>query len=258
MLPYMFRMKRKSLFFKKIIALCSKIAFSVRSIYESYLGWFDGNATNLNPLTTPERARQIANLAGGIENMLQEAYDAFSRKEYQWAAELADMIMSLDPEGKRGREIKSEALFRLGEETYNTNARHYYFTQALELTGRIRFPQDIKTEKGVAHAIPIELVFKAMTISLDPVASIDKEMAVTFKITDTGEVYTVIVRRGVAEILRSEYEKADVVVHVEENLWKELATGVTSPVLALAGGKLKVDGLKIIALKEFMDLFAGP
>lgn len=235
--------------------LYGQVSFSVRSIYERYLGWFDGNATNLEPLPYWERAEKIAAMVGGIDKLISEAEKALANDEYQWAAELADMILAVEPGNQSGRKIKVEALLQLGEATYNTNARYYYFSQALELAGKITLPEDVKVEAEAAHVIPIGEIFRSMTVRLDPVASADLEMACTFHITDTGEIYTIIVRRGVAELVCSEIENADVIVHIEENLWKELASGVTSPVLALASGKFKVEDNKLFALNKFMDLF---
>ncbi len=241
----------------ELLELYGQVSFSIRSMYDRYLGWFDGNATNLEPLPYWERAEKISEMVGGTDKLIREAEKALKDGEHQWAAELADMIIAVEPANNKGREIKIEALLQLGEATYNTNARHYYFTQALEMAGIIELPKDPVIEPEAAHAIPIEDLFITMAVSLDPVAGADQTMAVTFNISDTGEVYTIKVRRGVAELSREAYEDADVIVHVEENVWKELATGSTGPVAALLGGGLKVEGFKLITLSRFLDLFGG-
>jgi alkyl sulfatase BDS1-like metallo-beta-lactamase superfamily hydrolase len=43
------------------------VQWSVRSIFTGYLGWFDGNPTNLNPLAPKTEAEHMAKLAGGSE-----------------------------------------------------------------------------------------------------------------------------------------------------------------------------------------------
>ena len=96
-----------------------------------------------------------------------------------------------------------------------------------------------------------------MTVALDPAAAAHEESAAQFNISDTGEVYTIIVRRGIAELFYGAYEDADLIINVEENTWKELAAGVTTPALVLATGKLSVEGLRLLTLNEFMNLFDG-
>lgn len=46
------------------------VAWSVRAIFDGYLGWFGGNATDLFPLPLKERARRFADLAGGEQALL--------------------------------------------------------------------------------------------------------------------------------------------------------------------------------------------
>lgn len=235
--------------------LYGKISWSVRGIYDGYLGWFDGNATSLDPLPYWERAGKIAELAGGVEKLLAAAESALENGEHQWAAELADMVLALEAEHREAAEIKIEALIRLGEATYNTNARCYYFTSALELAGQLERAKPLQVDAELAHLIPLELIFRHMAVKLNPVAGADKEITAVFKITDTGETYAVMVRRGVAEIRCEAVDEADLVIRVEEKVWKELALGVRNPFLALAAGEIKVDGNKILKLKEFVDLF---
>lgn len=235
--------------------LYGKVSWSVRGIYDGYLGWFDGNATNLEPLPYWERAQKIADLAGGSDKLLEEAKQSLDNEEYQWAAELADMLLALDPEDQKAVEIKIEALIKIGQATYNTNARCYYFTSALELAGRMEKAKPLQVGAELAHLIPLDLIFRHMAVKLDPVASADQEITAVFKITDTGEDYTVMVRRGVAEIRFEPVEDADLVINMEKKVWQEIALGVSNPLLALATGKIKVDGNKILLLKKFFSFF---
>ncbi len=84
-------------------------------------------------------------------------------------------------------EIKIEALIKIGQATYNTNARCYYFTSALELAGRMEKAKPLQVGAELAHLIPpLDLIFRHMAVKLDPVASADQEITAVFKITDTG------------------------------------------------------------------------
>lgn len=106
------------------------VAWAVRGIYADYVGWFDGNATTLNALSPGDRARKVADLAGGPERLLSHANRALETTEFQWAAELADHLLALDPAHAAARGIKARALSELGERQANANARNYYLTTA--------------------------------------------------------------------------------------------------------------------------------
>lgn len=106
------------------------VAWTVRGIYADYVGWFDGNATNLNPLPPAERATRMIDMAGGPEKMLSRAGQAVETGDFQWAAELADCLLAVDPADTAARQVKARALTELGERQLNATARNYYLTTA--------------------------------------------------------------------------------------------------------------------------------
>lgn len=109
------------------------VPWSVRTIYTFYLGWFDGNATNLFPLADRDRATRIVQLAGGERAILEAARAAQDQGEFQWAAELADYLLVNEPEHRQARQLKAEALSELGERQISANARNYYLSSGQAL-----------------------------------------------------------------------------------------------------------------------------
>ncbi|MEX1241023.1 MAG: alkyl/aryl-sulfatase [Cyclobacteriaceae bacterium] len=109
------------------------VPWSVRSVYSGLLGWFDGNATNLFPLSAKERAVRLAKLAGGAEKIRKIAKDVLSAGDAQWTAELADHLLALDENDRDAKLLKADALTVLGEQQISANGRNYYLTQAQEL-----------------------------------------------------------------------------------------------------------------------------
>lgn len=107
--------------------------WGVRSVFSGYLGWFDGNPTNLFRLSPKQEAQRVATLAGGIEKLLQAARDALAGDDPQWAAQLADHLLAIDEDHSDARRIKADALTALAVNTVNATARNYYLTVAQEL-----------------------------------------------------------------------------------------------------------------------------
>ena len=62
------------------------VRWSVKSIFNGYLGWFDGNVSNLDPLPSEDYARRLAILSGGEEKLFEAL---------QKAVEIEDMQLSL-------------------------------------------------------------------------------------------------------------------------------------------------------------------
>jgi alkyl sulfatase BDS1-like metallo-beta-lactamase superfamily hydrolase len=114
--------------------------WAVRSIFTGYLGWFDGNATTLFPLSPRQQAERIVTLAGGQQRMTEALRAALSAGDYQWAAQLSDYLLALDPDALDVKGLKAQALEALAERTVNALARNYYLSAAQELQQGTRKP----------------------------------------------------------------------------------------------------------------------
>jgi len=109
------------------------VAWSARAYFAGTVGWFDGNPTNLFPTPPAERARRIADLAGGASVLLDRARQAAADGAHQWAMELADLVIALETNAAEATSIKIDCLTALAETQVNATARNYYLVCAKEL-----------------------------------------------------------------------------------------------------------------------------
>jgi alkyl sulfatase BDS1-like metallo-beta-lactamase superfamily hydrolase len=116
------------------------IPWSVRSIFTGYLGWFDGNAAHLFPMSPADKASRMADLAGGADALMTKAQAAMDSGDAQWAAELADHLLALDKSNKDARALKAAALIALADEQVSANARNYYMTSGVQLGAKPTVP----------------------------------------------------------------------------------------------------------------------
>lgn len=113
------------------------VPWAVRGIYVQHAGWFDGNPVNIFPLTAAQRATRMAALAGGNAALLQRAQAAVDAADHQWALELSDAVLALEPGSRAALTVKIQALRALGEQQRNATARNYYLTVAQTLQERM-------------------------------------------------------------------------------------------------------------------------
>jgi uncharacterized sulfatase len=109
------------------------VEWAVRAIFDGYLGWFDGNPSNLFPLSPKDAAQRIAKLAGGEEVLLQQAREALNAGDAQWAAQLCDYLLALNPDASQARLLKADALESLAEQLLTATGRNYYLSVAQDL-----------------------------------------------------------------------------------------------------------------------------
>ena len=229
------------------------VPWSVRAIFDGYLGWFGGDAADLFPMSLDERAKRFAALAGGEQRLIEHVRQAVAGKDYQWALELSDQLLRIDPESDVVRGLKAEALRSLGSKQTAATARNYYLTQALEVENKIQIGMMKIKDKDMVHNVALDGIFEGMAVNLDPVKSADVDVIAGFRFPDTGEAFTVHVRRGVAEIQAKFPENPDISLTVDSNVWKDVVTGFRNPALALVKDVDKEGGtLNII---KFLSLF---
>ena len=109
------------------------VEWAVRAIFDGYLGWFDGNPSNLFPLPPEQEAQRMAKLAGGEAALLELAKQALADGDAQWSAQLCDHLLALDRQAREPKLIKADALTALAEKLLTATGRNYYLTYAQEL-----------------------------------------------------------------------------------------------------------------------------
>ena len=235
-----------------------KVEWSVRGIFDGYLGWFDGDAATLQPPSPLERARHVASLAGGVEGLERAARKALDDEQYAWAAELATYWTRIDASAD-AKQVKAHALRALGQRELNPNARNYYLTQALELEGEIEIVDETKPENALSFVstVPIGRFIAAMPANLLYEKSADTEMVVGFRFPDVDEEYGIEIRRGVAELKEHLPENPDVIITADSKVWRELVLGLRSPVRAFASGAVTIEG-SALDLVGFLRMFRRP
>jgi alkyl sulfatase BDS1-like metallo-beta-lactamase superfamily hydrolase len=233
-----------------------KVSWSARSMHNGTMGWFSGDSAHLQPLPVREQAQMMADIAGGEAKLLEHARRFIEKGNPQAALELSGHAIRLNPGNTEARMVRIRALTLLGERESNANARHYYLTEALEIRDRFVATTEIRPNPQMIRGFPLSFFFDRMVVNLDPKASADVDRRVGMTFTDTGEAYTIHVRRGVAEIIPGLSGDLDIRVQADSLKWKEMLGKLRSPVTTLAGFDYPKGNAVAFAL--FMRLFEAP
>ncbi len=103
------------------------VDWAVRSIFTGLAGWFDGNPTNLFPLSPSGYSEKFVNLVGGTEVLKQKILEAYEKGEFQWVLHLVDIVEVLEQSSEMD-ELKWKTLKELGECQINATSRNYFLT----------------------------------------------------------------------------------------------------------------------------------
>ncbi len=229
------------------------VRWSVKSIFNGYLGWFNGNPTELDPLPRKKEAQMLAELVGGEEKLLFALKNAVNSNEMQWALELSDKLLALEYKSQEVKSLRYQALTYIGLRSSNPNKRNYFLTSALELnSGFDTFPIAERTEEGVRE-ISIDTIFSILSVRLDPDKVFNKNLIVCFNFS-SGLSKTILLRNQVAAISNNYSGICDISVTTSELNLKLTLSGLLNPVLAIASGDIEIDGSSTEFLK-FLSYF---
>ena len=98
---------------------------TVRDVYAQDLGWFDGDPLSLHRESPRKQSERMAELAGGVDALLQKAEAAMSGGDPLGAAQLLRHVIRLRPDDRGAKAAMADALAIVGERTFNGPVRNY-------------------------------------------------------------------------------------------------------------------------------------
>jgi alkyl sulfatase BDS1-like metallo-beta-lactamase superfamily hydrolase len=148
---------------------------NVKATWDLYLGWFDGNPSQLHklPAIRPDSTLKNGKLTpldggsakyvrymGGRDKILALASQDFQKGEYRWVAEVVQHLVNLDSSDNQARYLLADALEQMGYQAVSGPWRDFYLTGALELREGRQVQQKEKTR---AETFATSTFFISMT-----------------------------------------------------------------------------------------------
>ena len=223
------------------------VRWSVRSIFNGYLGWFSGNPTDLDPLTNKEEATRFATIVGGNDPLFIALEEAVNNSDMQWALELSDRLLILEYRIDEVNNLRKQALTYLGKRSSNPNKRNYFLTSAIELSSDFKgFPKAERNE-DLMKQISLDTIFKILSVSYDPTKHDNSVYKVCFNFL-SGTNKTITLRNHIAAISENDLEDCNLSVEANDFDFKKVLGGIKSPVGSIADGSINIEGGNIAFL----------
>lgn len=216
---------------------------NAKATYQRYLGWYDCNPANLDPLPPEEAGRHYVEFMGGVEETLRKARESFDKGDYRWAAMVLNHLVFAHPEDQRGRELLADVYEQLGYQAECGTWRNSYMNAALELrqekSKENKRPHLNKTSVG---NMPTDLLLDYLAIQLDPQKADGKKESVNLVFTDTGEKWNWSLANSVTNCWPELRSDANASYELPRTVFDAIACGELTAQQALAAGTIKVQG----------------
>jgi alkyl sulfatase BDS1-like metallo-beta-lactamase superfamily hydrolase len=229
------------------------IRHNVKAIYQFYLGFYDGNPANLNPLPPAESAKRYLELIGGADKAVAAAQTAYDKGDYRWAAELLNHVVFGDPSSKAAKELLAKTYEQMGYMAEAATWRNAYLTGAQEL-------RNGTPEKGVSKALlmdmllqtPTERFLEAMAANLNGPNAEGKDFKVNLVLTDQKESYVLWIENAVLHFRSAPpASDANATLSLTREIFVKMIAGTAGVKDTIMSDDLKVTGSKIDLVRFF-------
>jgi len=231
------------------------VSHNSKAVYQKYMGWYDANPVNLNPLTPTESAKKWVEYLGDIDEVMRMAKADFDAGEYQWVLEITSTIIFADPDNEAARLLCADACEQLAYQSESGPWRNAYLTAAMELRyGNQACNASQARASGVMLEMTPTMMFDYMGILADKQALADSDFIINFVLVDVGEQHALHVKNGVFLVYEGIlHEDADVTVKCPKNALFYIITNNQEGIAALP---IEGDATLLPLLAQSMNQFS--
>ena len=224
-----------------------------RAVYQRYMGWYDGNPSDLNNLPPEMAAKKYVEYMGGEAAVLKRARADFSKGDYRWTAEVLKHVVFANPNGKAGKDLLADSLEQLGYQAESGPWRSVYLMGAYELRNGVPKAGGTTTASpDTIKAMPPEMLFDYLAVRLNGPKAAGKKIGLNLDFTDLKKQYGLAVENAVLNYGKP-LAQPDAKVTLSKATLDAIQLKETTIENAIAKGDMKVEGRRE-ALSEFLAL----
>ena len=175
------------------------LAHNAKAVYQKYLGWYDANPVNLNPLPPSDTAKKLVEYLGSTDAVLRKARKDFEKGDYQWVAQITKELVFADPSKQKARNLCADALEQLGYQAESGAWRNAYLMGAAELR-KGNLSGLARTANGLGSAMKemtVDMLLDYISILTDANAAQNDDVTLNLIVTDVNEKFYVTRKNGI-------------------------------------------------------------
>jgi alkyl sulfatase BDS1-like metallo-beta-lactamase superfamily hydrolase len=220
------------------------VRHNAKAIYQKYLGWYDDNPANLDPLPPVAAAKKYVAYMGGADAVLRRAREDFGKGEYRFVAEVANKLVFADPTNQEARDLAADAYEQLGYLAESSTWRNAYLYGAWELRhgaaksgrGQVLSPETVKS-------IPTGTLFDLLGVQLDGPRADGRHIVLNWSFTDSQSSFVLTLEHAALTYLANKnVADPDASLALTRDTLNEIVLRRVSMADAIQSGRIKVRG----------------
>jgi len=232
---------------------------NAKAVYQKYLGWYDGNPADLDPLPPAENARKTVEYMGGADAVIARARGDFAKGEYRWVASAMNQVVFTDPANRAARELGADAQEQLGFQAEAGTWRNAYLVGAMELRNGVpKIPGNNTANADTLKALNNEMFFDFLGVRLNAAKAEGKTMVINWNFTDSNQRIALnLDNSALTYVVGKQAPNADATVTLARGTLDAVTQQRTTFADAVKASLVKIDGdpRKLDELMSMLDTF---
>ena len=231
---------------------------NAKAVYQKYLGWYDANPANLDPLPPVAYAKKTLEYMGGADAVIARARDDFRKGEFRWVASAMNQVVYADPSNRAARELGADALEQLGYQSEAGTWRSAYLVGAMELRNGVpKISIGSSANADTLKAVSNDLFFDFLGVRLDAAKAEGKKLVINWNFTDSNQQFVLTLENSALTHIAGQQPGADATVTLSRATLDAVTLKETSFPAAVLTGKVKIEGdrAKLAELMSMLDTF---
>jgi alkyl sulfatase BDS1-like metallo-beta-lactamase superfamily hydrolase len=108
-----------------------------RGVIQRFLGYWDGNPTNLLPLSPEDSAPLYVEMMGGAGKIIAKGKELIAAGKYLHATEILNKLVQAQPDNREAKDLLADAFEQIGYQKENPGLRNSFLAAAYELRNDI-------------------------------------------------------------------------------------------------------------------------
>src|SRR5712672_1883757 len=235
------------------------IRHNLKAIYQKYLGWYDANPVNLDPLPPVESGKKYVEYMGGAEAILDRALADFAKGEFRFVAQAVSHLVFAETDNQAARAVLADTFEQLGYAAESSTWRNAYLFGAQELRqGMPKAPPRPPMPRETLAALRTEQLWDVLGVRLNGPKAEGKRIVLNWHFTDTNERFVLNLENSALTYVRgSQAADADASFTLPRGVLDEVIAKLTTFPEGIGSGKIKVSGnpMRLGELMMLMDEF---
>ncbi len=219
------------------------VSHNVRGQYQLYLGFFDGNPANLDPVPPEEAGRKFVEYAGGSEALIAKAREDFANGEMRFAATALNHLVFAQPDNEEAAELLAQIYTQMGYRAESGPWRNFYLTGAMELReGVADLPATTTASADTIRSLPLDLFFELLGVRLNGPEASKQDRTFNFNVSDTDQHALLILSNGALHYRMGHEDTQAPTFHITSDALVALNTKEKTLPELVATGEAGVEG----------------